>query len=72
MDVARPELLTKAEVAAYLRCSKATVDRYAKRRELRFVQRPGRRLFYRADVEAYLASRSFGHRSDLSCPAGTQ
>lgn len=64
--------MTKQAVARYLAVSTSTVDRLVAKRQLAFVLVGGRRRFREDDVLFYVASRSFGHRSDLSCPAGTQ
>lgn len=64
-------LMTKREVAEYLRCSKSLVDYYVRKGELPVIQMPGRRLFRECDVLFFVASRSFGHRSTPSIPVGT-
>ncbi|MBE3130393.1 MAG: excisionase family DNA-binding protein [Acidobacteria bacterium] len=55
-------------MAAYLAVSKCTVDRIVAKRGLPFVLVGGRRRFREDDVLYYIASRSFGHRSNLSAP----
>lgn len=50
-----PDLLTPADAAALLGCSGETLRRWAKDGVVRHVKLPsGRRLFYRADIEALL------------------
>ncbi len=61
-------LLTTSEVLALLRVSRRYLERKRNARELPFVK-IGRRVLYRpADVEAFVASRSFGHPVNLSGP----
>lgn len=62
-------LWTKREAARFLAVSTSTLDRLVAKRHLPFVLIGGRRRFREADVLSFVASRSFGHRSDLSSPA---
>lgn len=64
-------LWTKRQVAEYLRVSTKTVDRLVAKRLLPCVVVAGRRRFREDEVLYFVASRSFGHRSDLSSPART-
>ncbi len=59
-------LMTKREVAAYLRVSTRTVDNLVRERKLHFLLVGSRRRFREADVLFYVASRSFGpsHNAD--------
>ena len=61
-------LLTKKEVAGLLRVSTRTVDEWCRKRVLRFKLVGSRKRFTYEDLNAFLDSRSFGHRSDLSAP----
>jgi excisionase family DNA binding protein len=49
------DLMTKAEVAAWLHVSPRTVERWRERRQVTYVRTPsGRIRFRRADIEAAL------------------
>jgi len=51
------ELMTKTEVMAFLRISKGTMDKFMRRREIRFHKLERKTLFRRSDVEKFLESK---------------
>lgn len=68
----RPEpLWTKAEVAAYLKVSSRTVDKYCAERVLSFIQLPSGKRFEPGEIRALVADRKFPkHHSQDRNPNG--
>lgn len=64
-------LYTKSEAAAILRVSTRQIDRWCATRLLAFSLAGSRKRFSDADLETFLASRSFGHSVTPSAPART-
>ena len=60
--------LTKKEVAALLKVSTWTVDKWCRERLLRFRLAGSRKRFTYADIDAFLDSREFGQPANLSAP----
>ena len=61
-------LFTKWELAEHLRVSTRQIDKWCAARILPFHLLGSRKRFTYADVESFLASRSFGHRQSVQPP----
>jgi len=60
--------LTKKQLAAELQVSTRQIDKWCAARALPFHLLGSRKRFTDADVESFLAARSFGHRQSVQAP----